>query len=86
MELLTHSFIIRVWRETVDERTFIWRGHITHVPDGAQSYLKNLDRDVAAFIEPYLTEMGISARPRGWRQWWSRLGRFFRAPGGTLSR
>ncbi len=82
MDVLTHSFIIRIWREAVDEQTFIWRGHITHVPDGAQAYLKDLDRDVAAFIEPYLVQMGVGSRPHRWRQWWARLGRVFGLPRG----
>jgi hypothetical protein len=70
MDLYTHSFIIRIWRETVDQNTVIWRGHITHIPDGTPHYLRNLDQDVADIVKPYLVQMGVSPpsslRQRGW--------------------
>lgn len=75
MDPQIHSFIIRIWRESVDHGTFIWRGHITHVPDGVQRYLKNLDHNVAEFIAPYLAEMGIQPAPRGLKRWWVELRR-----------
>ncbi len=60
IESAAQSFIVRVW---VEERAQegdqgVWRGHITHVPDGEGRYLKNLD-EIGAFIAPYLERMGV---------------------------
>jgi hypothetical protein len=54
-----HSFIIRLWREQLDEKTRreIWRGHITHVPDGERRYISTLD-GISEFITPYLKKPG----------------------------
>lgn len=50
-----HSFIIRLWVEEIkDDGQAYWRGHITHVLSGKQSYLEDLDK-IAAFIKPYLS-------------------------------
>lgn len=70
----THSFIIKIWlEETVEEAGQVtWRGHITHVVSGQRRYLRDLD-DITAFIQPYLSKMGV--RPGlGWRvkAWWTR--------------
>lgn len=67
IESNTHSFIIKIWlEETLPEaKQALWRGHITHVPDGQRSYLKDLD-DIPAFLAPYLQQMGV-ALPRRWR-------------------
>jgi hypothetical protein len=74
LESSTQSFVVRIWlEETVDEAgTAAWRGHITHVPSGAQRYIRDLD-DMAAFVAPYLQKMGVSVGVR-WRlrQWLSR--------------
>lgn len=61
----SHSFIVKIWLEEVVTRTRAgkWRGRITHVPDGQNQYLKNLN-DVVSFISPYLRTMGV--RPRRW--------------------
>jgi hypothetical protein len=55
-----HSFIIRIWRETITESPDInvLRGHITHVPSEARQYIQKLD-DITLFIEPYMGKMGI---------------------------
>lgn len=59
-EFNAHSFIVKVWveEETNKHGNPIWRGHITHVPDGEQRYLRNLS-EIERFVEPYLNEMGI---------------------------
>ena len=56
----THSFIIRIWRETITESPDIniLRGHITHVPSETRQYIQKLD-DITTFIEPYIRTMGI---------------------------
>ena len=57
-ESRTHSFIIKIWpEEEIDEagRT-IWRGHITHVPDGERQYIQELSA-IPQFIQPYLDKM-----------------------------
>lgn len=67
----THSFIVKIWlEETVEEaKRVTWRGHITHVLSGKRRYLQDLD-DIAAFITPYLKDMGgepgLSWRIRQW--------------------
>ena len=67
----THSFIIKIWlEESVEEAGRAkWRGHITHVPSGERSYLKDLD-DIIAFMVPYLEGMGLKLgyriRIRNW--------------------
>jgi hypothetical protein len=70
----THSFIIKIWlEETVEEAgRAMWRGHITHVPNGERRYLKELD-SISTFIMPYLHEMGVKFDMR-WRvrQWLSK--------------
>ena len=60
IETKVHSFIVKLWLEETDEDSTnkVWRGHITHVPDGKNRYLKDLS-DVADFIAPYLEEMGV---------------------------
>jgi hypothetical protein len=65
-EFATHSFIIRIWREEIEEEAgqATWRGHITHVPGGERRYLRSLG-DIAAFIAPYIEEMGVGVGPRG---------------------
>ncbi len=60
-ESTIHSFIIRIWAEEMAERgeQLLLRGHITHVPSGAKTYLKDLD-DILAFMVPYVKVMGIN--------------------------
>jgi hypothetical protein len=50
----THSFIIKFWlEEEADEGEGrrVWRGHITHVPDGNRRYLRRL-KDILDFVLP----------------------------------
>jgi hypothetical protein len=56
----THSFIVKVWLEETAEEAgrAMWRGHITHVPDGERRYVQDLG-DVSTFIVPYLQQMGV---------------------------
>ena len=74
-ELNTHSFIVKIWLEAPADATqpAAWRGHITHVPSGRRRYLRDLSA-IAAFIRPYLDEMGVKRPPRTWiGQWLRRL-------------
>ncbi len=68
---MTHSFIVKIWLEepASASRYAVWRGHITHVPDGDHFYLQELD-DLAAFVAPYVQHMGGRAG-RCWalRRW-----------------
>ena len=57
-ESTIHSFVIRIWAEEMAEGGVLLRGHITHVPGGAKTYLKDLD-DILAFMVPYIKVMGI---------------------------
>ena len=50
-ESRTHSFIIKIWLEDEEQKT--WRGHVTHVPDGARRYFENLN-EILTFIGAYL--------------------------------
>ena len=66
LEATSHPFLIRVWLEEAgdDAHPATWSGHITHVPSGRRRYLKDLD-SIAAFIAPYLEEMGVAlTRPQ----------------------
>ncbi len=69
------SFIVRIW---VEERAGeagrgVWRGYITHVPNGRRRYLKNLG-EIGDFIASYLETMGVKPGMR-WRmrRWLKRL-------------
>ena len=66
-ESKVHSFIVKLWvEEAVDEKTkSVWRGYITHVPDGERRYLKRLS-DITDFIARYLGEVGINPRLDVW--------------------
>jgi hypothetical protein len=73
-ESKTHSFIVKLWlEETADESERPkWRGHITHVPDGARRYLDSV-HGIPAFISSYLDSTGVKVRMFGrLRQWLNR--------------
>lgn len=55
-----HSFIVKIWLEEATEKSHrgTWRGHITHVPSGERSHLKDLD-EITTFIGTFLHGMGI---------------------------
>lgn len=61
-ETHTHSFVIKIWlEETADEAgQAVWRGQITHVPSGKQSFLGNL-YEIPLLIAPYLQEVGLTS-------------------------
>lgn len=67
------SFIVRIWVEEPmrGSRPTSWRGHITHVHAGERRYFEDLDA-IAAFIRPYLEQMGVRFG------WWARIRRLFR--------
>lgn len=69
LELYTHSFIIRMWREQIGAQPDqdIWRGHITHIPSGTRRYLRSLD-DMVLFIIDYIEPMNVKIALR-WRLW-----------------
>jgi hypothetical protein len=75
-----HSFILKVWLEedTEEAACATWRGQITHVTNGDQRYLQDLD-EIRAFVALYLEEMGIKVTYR-WpvreclRRLWASLG------------
>lgn len=59
-ERRVESFIVKIWLEEVAKRDgkTKWRGRITHVPGGEVGYLQKLG-DIARFIAPYLSGMGV---------------------------
>ena len=73
LETTTHSFVIKIWlEETIEEaEEAVWRGRITHVPSGENSYVKELD-EITHFISPFLESMGVKptirARMFRWAQ------------------
>ena len=78
-ELVSHSFIVKIWLEESFEEAgrAIWRGHITHVLNGNRQYLKDLP-EISLFIIPYLEMMGVKPGLRtrivrwlGTRRWLS---------------
>jgi hypothetical protein len=73
-ESLVDSFIVKLWTEADSGAATArvkWHGHITHVPDGARRYLKDLD-EIKIFIEPYLVEMGVDVGKRSRLKHWLR--------------
>jgi hypothetical protein len=56
IEVYSHSFIVRIWRDPDAEGMdgTDWRGYVIHVPSGKQHSLKKLG-DILTFIAPYLT-------------------------------
>jgi hypothetical protein len=62
IEPLTHSFIVKIWLEGMDEQSgqALWRGRITHVPSGLERYFDNLT-SLIDFIVPYLEEIGAAS-------------------------
>ncbi len=69
--LALHSFIVKIWVETVPEgtETVRWHGHITHVLSNTRKYLQKLG-DIAGFIKPYVAGMeaksGLMGRVKQW--------------------
>ena len=61
-----------MWLEEVvgdSDTDAIWRGHITHVPDGARRYFESVDA-LPAFITPYLKGTAVKVtRLARLRQW-----------------
>jgi hypothetical protein len=59
-EAHTHPFVVKIWLEETAEEAgrVVWRGHITHVPNGTRRYVQDLD-SIVLFIVPYLEGMGV---------------------------
>ncbi len=73
-ESQVHSFIVKLWLESVADEAgrSVWHGHITHVPDGARRYLRDLD-EIHDFIEPYVgagARRGGGGKLRRWLRRW----------------
>ncbi len=66
-ETKVHSFIVKLWLEEAGDETrkAVWRGHVTHVPDGERRYLTRLD-DLIEFIGRYLEDMGVQRKRGTW--------------------
>ncbi|HKU75353.1 MAG TPA: hypothetical protein VJR02_15690 [Pyrinomonadaceae bacterium] len=64
-ESTLHSFIVKIWIDEQDGKSGrrVWRGYVTHVPSGAQRYLKCLS-DIEDFIKEYLDEDEIQSNSR----------------------
>lgn len=74
-ESTIHSFVIKIWLEETASKTddAVWRGHITHIPDGERRYFQSLD-EIGLVIAPYLEEVGVKF-PLWWRlRRWVRRG------------
>lgn len=71
LERGAHSFVVRIWRERqgYGGRKVTWRGRITHAASGNQRALHALG-DIAAFIEPYLVQLGVAPSLRLRLQHW----------------
>jgi hypothetical protein len=73
-ELSTQSFLIKIWVEETAEEAgeTLWRGHITHVHSGERQHFQDLP-EVLTFMQPYLTEMGITiGSKRPFQRWFYR--------------
>ena len=73
-ESQVHSFVIKLWLEQSgdDVNRIVWRGYITHVPDGERRYLKKVS-DVTDFIDGYLPQLGANSNESGFIRWLRRL-------------
>jgi hypothetical protein len=73
----THSFIVRIWCEPreIEGSAPEWRGTVEHVSGGQRRYFRDLD-EIAAFVSPYLVQMGVKVplrwRLRQWKLQWKR--------------
>lgn len=66
-ESKVHSFIIKLWLEG-DTNSFVWHGHITHVPSGERRYFKKLS-GITDFVSEYLDgrrQPDLKSRMKGW--------------------
>jgi hypothetical protein len=65
-ETKVHSFIVKLWLEEAGDETgrAVWRGYVTHVPDGERRYLKKLS-DLIEFIVRYM-DVGVKRERRSW--------------------
>ena len=65
VESTLHSFIVKLWLDDEGGQTGrrVWRGYVTHVPSGAQRYLKRLS-DIDDFIREYLGDSDIQSDSR----------------------
>jgi hypothetical protein len=61
------AFIVRVWCESGETPGAVraWRGSIEHVASGQRSFFTELDV-VIAFMQPHLTQLGITEPLRFW--------------------
>lgn len=68
-----HSFIVKLrLEEAVDESgKAVWRGYVTHVPDGERCYLKQLS-DLVDFIGRYVDGLTVERS-----SWFRRMARRF---------
>ena len=71
------SFIVKLWLDEFGDEMGrdVWRGHITHVPDGQRRYLKRLS-DIDDFIRDYRIELRFERGPRSrlldWLKRWTK--------------
>lgn len=72
-ESQVHSFIVKLWLESVAEEAgrAVWHGHITHVPGGERRSFRDLD-EIRHFIEPYLGAEAAGAGGFGKMRRWLR--------------
>lgn len=71
-ESKVHSFIVKLLMDEDETGQTKWHGYVTHVPDGARRYVRDL-RDIVNFIESYLAD-GVAGKPKvaqrpRWLKW-----------------
>jgi|SRR3979409_334941 hypothetical protein len=73
-ESKVQSFIVKLWLEESGDEAgkVVWRGYVTHVPDGERRYLKRLS-DVTDFIEGHLKAIGVEPDHSRFGRWLRRL-------------
>lgn len=49
-EHILHSFVVRLWLEQCDDGQSVWRGHIRHVQNDREAYIRNLE-EICEFLE-----------------------------------
>ena len=74
MEDDTHSFVVRIWHEALDQEgnPTAWRGYVDHIASGKRYYFADL-KGIVSFIEQQLKWKTES--PSRWQSLWARLRR-----------
>jgi hypothetical protein len=68
----THSFVVRIWHEAVDQegKPTAWRGYVDHIASGKRHYFTDL-KGVVSFMEQQLEWKTVP--PSRWQSFLAKL-------------